>query len=106
MKLSDTELSRLRQWEKYRKIWRRLRWFCFLVGMVQLIVGFWMLSKLMPISRGLSGDAEILARSGPLCMMALCSGGVWLGITLICWRDDLKTRLLHRLLAEHENTDA
>jgi hypothetical protein len=96
MKLSDPELSRLRQWSRFRKTWRRLRWFCLFVAVVSIVEGAWMLHKLVVWQ-------EMAVRFWPTAFVFTAIGGACLGVTIITWRDDLATRLLARLLAEQEN---
>jgi hypothetical protein len=96
MQLSGPELSRLKQWSRFRKSWRRLRWFCLFVATVEIIGGAWILHKLVALP-------DIAVRLWPTAFVFTVTGGVCLGVTLISWRDDLPSRLSARLLAEQEN---
>ncbi len=106
MDLSDRERQYVRRWEKYQRWWPWTRWFC-LIASVGLTVSWAVLvSRLISLPLDSASDAAAMAWIAPVCWIFLFTSSGWLGFTLGRWHGDLKTRLLLRLISDHDRPEA
>ena len=70
------------------------------------VVWVLILHRLISLPLESSGDAAGIAWLAPICWICLFMSAGWIGLTFAYWRGDMKTRLLLRLLEQHEHDDA
>jgi hypothetical protein len=107
MTLTDREARWLARIRKYQRWWPYTRWFCLgsSVGLGILYVS--LLYRLVSLADDRSVDsATLIAMLAPICWIMLFFS-VWpLGFALGHWSGDIRTRLLFRLIDEHEGKGA
>ena len=103
MKLSESEARCVAKWERQERSWRWVRWVNLVPCIILIALGAWNLHRLLDLTSDESGAA--IAWFAPFVWLALLAPSAWLGYVLGRWRGDMRTRLLLRLIAEHEERD-
>jgi hypothetical protein len=106
MKLSESESRFVKKWQSYQRWWPTTRWFCLVASSGLTVMWALILHWLISLRIESSGDAAGLAWLSPICWICFFMSAGWIGFTFAYWRGDMKTRLLLRLLEEHEHDDA
>jgi hypothetical protein len=103
MTLSESERRFLRKEEQRERSWRWFRWLALLGSALGVAVTAFCMRRLLDL---MNDGGPALAWYAPFAWFTLIALSGLLGWTLSRWRGDLKTRLLTRLIREHDTTDA
>ena len=106
MKLSESEMRFVKKWQKYQRWWPKTRWFCLVASVGLTIMWALILHRLIFLRVESSDDAAAMGWLSPICWICLFISSGWLGLTFAYWHGDMKTKLLLRLVEEHEHEDA
>ena len=99
MTLSESERRFLRKEEQRELSWRWLRWLALIGSASGVAVSALCIHRLLDL---MVDGGPALAWYAPFAWFVLIAFGGLLGWTLSRWRGDLKTRLLTRLVREHD----
>jgi hypothetical protein len=102
MNLTDSELRVIRKWQKYQRWWPRTRWLCLLGSLAGIAAFAIILRWLAFLPADSSQDAAAVGWLSPIAWILLFMSSGWLGLTIAHWSGDVKTRLLLKLVEEHE----
>ena len=105
MKLSEPEKKLVRRLQKNQRAWRWMRWFSLVMSAVFIGLIYDTLTR-MPAMMSDSSGLMVVAFVSPICWLLLFITSFLLGCTVAFWNGDPKTRLLLRLLEDHEDDDA
>ena len=103
MKLSESEARCVAKWERQERSWHWVRWVNVVPCVILIPLGAWNLHRLLDLTSDESGPAGAIAWFAPFVWLALLAPSAWLGYILGRWRGDMRTRLLLRLITEHED---
>lgn len=105
MKLSESETHMVKNWEWQERDWQWQRWI-FLIMCSLLVVVFTLVFRWFVPAPSEDHAVKLIAVWNPFVCMVLMASIYRLVETVRHWRGDMKTKLLLRLMAEHERGDA
>jgi hypothetical protein len=104
MKLSESENRFVAKWQRQQRSWTWARWLIVVACGILIGLAACNLRRFLDFGDDLGGSTA-LAWLMPFAWLTLLAPSWLLGHALSQWRGDVKTRLLLRLIAEHENDD-
>jgi hypothetical protein len=105
MRLSESETRLVKKWEGQERAWRWQRWVW--LGMCSLLLAvFTLVFRWFVMAEDEEHAARFIAVWNPAVWMIIVVSCYRLVDTLCHWRGHAKTKLLLRLIAEHEKDGA
>jgi hypothetical protein len=103
MTLTEDEMRWIKKREKQERLWPKTRWLLIFIGLFSLGVAVF-------IFYSFSGDDAtsqvMFAGMWPLALLFFVKGLAWIALAIAHWRGHFETKLLLRLVAEHQNSDS
>jgi hypothetical protein len=103
MKLTESERRFIKKAEQRERSWQWIRWGALVGSAVVVAIAGWSLVRLLD---QMTDGGPALAWFTPFAWFTLIGASGLLGWTLSHWQGDVKTRLLTRLVGEHNTTSA
>lgn len=102
MRLSEFERKFVNKQEKRQSVWQWMRWIHLAVSFIIVVATGFCLRGLFSLASDHDKAAEVMSWLYLFCWFIIVGYSSWFGYTLANWHGDVRTRLLTKLVQEHD----